>query len=559
MGPNGDDTGDVDRLLRELIPDERDRDDAEVGQWQDVDGPTVVLPNKAQAAPVSEPTPAPVEPMLIDQAPVVQETAPVEPVPAPAELAPVPVESAPEPTPAPAPVEPMLIDPAPVEAIPASVEREPVSVEPELKPAIVVAQPAPAPQPSIDGQEPALSRSRWVVPTLLAAGVLLIVGLAVGYLISGRDTGGSTGVAGDIDAAGPASSTTVDPTTTTAGEPTSTTASIGFTDALQERLASTATSGVWFVEGSDELTDGGRDAISELAAALNGEPGVPLVVDVASFGPASVDDLGVRQAESIVAALVAEGVDPSRLAATGRASERPPATADVLVFETDDATLASELGAAALTVDALADDDGLSAAAVANLDALGAAMANNPSADVLIAGHVDAGSSEASHDRSHLIVDQAAAYLGEIGVDADRVRAVGRSQAPVEVSSGSSVDLLVGSSAAVVVANNRFTNAPDLFAAGTADLTPAGRTLVADVAATLAANPPSAMEVVAYAFTEASDEGNHDLSHDQGQVVADLLVEAGLSPEQLSITGKGDDAELAGSGRTSHIVFQAED
>jgi len=83
-----------------------------------------------------------------------------------------------------------------------------------------------------------------------------------------------------------------------------------------------------FKSGSDDLDWNGRKALQQLAAALNKNPDVAILVEghTDTDGSAELNwDLSVKRATTVAKSLIAYGVDPRRVTAAGRGYYAPVA------------------------------------------------------------------------------------------------------------------------------------------------------------------------------------------------------------------------------------------
>ena len=318
---------------------------------------------------------------------------------------------------------------------------------------------------------------------------------------------------------------------------------------------------VSFETGTPALTVGGRAAVEELAAILVANPFIPVEVEVRTFTEATPGEnhgLSVGQAEAVVDALVDAGVDPARLVAVGLGGslERPAGRTDVVRVAADDPDLDRALDALPLDDVSLDDDGSLGEGGVDVLAAAVELIAAEPSTPVVVVGYAYLDDPDASHDRSHALVDQVADYFVAAGVDSGRIDVVGLGDTPIAVDGvETEVELEVGSPAALALALREIDEERIQFEPGTATLTPGGRATLAEVATVLALDDTQRVEISAHTYTEGASEANHDLSHLQGEAVIAELVAAGIDPERLVLVAHGDPDGFRVEGRGSYVSF----
>ena len=334
----------------------------------------------------------------------------------------------------------------------------------------------------------------------------------------------------------------------------------GTAEALESQLNEVDLSLVTFSRGSDRLTGQGRAVVAEVAKLLVAHSSIPVKVKTSTYTeatPGQNHGLSMLQAESIADALIADGVEPTRLVAVGLGghSRRPGDGGSLLLFDTDDPGLSEDLAQIDRTALALDAGDQLTSEVRLNLDRVADALSRDPEPVVTLLGYASAGSPEASHDRSHTVVDKAVAYLEGIGVARDRLATVGLGDAPIDVDRGTDVEIDVGAPAAASLAISQVDNGLMGFESGTDTLTPESMAILAEVAAALALDAKGQLEISVHTYSEATSQKNHDLSHRQGDAVAATLIAAGVERDRLVVTGHGDPPEFARSGTDSYVTF----
>jgi outer membrane protein OmpA-like peptidoglycan-associated protein len=101
-----------------------------------------------------------------------------------------------------------------------------------------------------------------------------------------------------------------------------------------------------------------------------------------------------------------------------------------------------------------------------------------------------------------------------------------------------------------------------LFDVDSAEIKPEGQATLDQLAAALKAQPSSQLTVIGYADSTGSEEHNQALSERRAQAVADYLVAAGVAPEQITTSGRGeadpvaDNATAEGRALNRRIEFQ---
>lgn len=254
-----------------------------------------------------------------------------------------------------------------------------------------------------------------------------------------------------------------------------------------------------------EAIEGPRDALDAITATDDGAANVP----EGTTAPAPVD--GGGEAQTVA-----------------------------LVFESDDPDLAAELSGLDTSSLSLTSDGRL--AQPSTLDGAVEAMGRYPSATVTIVGHAFAESEAASHDRSHLFADLAAAHLEAAGVDGSRLSTVGMGAAPVESDGRPSLEVVLDG-----------LDGDSLFVPGSTDFTAAGLLMIDELRAILTDYPAGDVEVAVFTYSETSTEANHDLSHRQGDALVDALTQAGVDQNRLVVVGRSDAADFAQTGRANYV------
>ena len=284
-----------------------------------------------------------------------------------------------------------------------------------------------------------------VAAALVACSALATVGFALGRLTaddSDRVVVGSS--------SGPA-----DDSLGTIGRASTVPSAAATVDELASALTPLDLEGFTFAAGTADLTPDGMDAVRALAEILLDHPSIPIAVTVQTTTEASAQEnrvLSTRQAEAVVAALIAEGVDMERLAAVGLGPGPSPAAtgSEVLRLASDDPALDASLDDLDTSGVVLDEAGQLVDGASPALDELAARLAASPDARLELFGHAYLDDPAASHDRSHALADRAVEYLVAAGIDGGRLDVFGMGDALVPVEPSVDVALDLGPDAAGV-------------------------------------------------------------------------------------------------------------
>lgn len=411
---------------------------------------------------------------------------------------------------------------------------------------------------------------------LLGVAAACVVLFAAGFA-TGRLTGDGGSSSGDLSATSPLGSADDDDSSLGAGENgdgDETGLDVGATDGgdgsadgleavtvegLQAALATVDHQRVAFEDGTDQLTADGAAAAAEIADILIASPFIPVEVEMHTFTEATPGEnygLSALQAEAVVSALAADGVDPARLAAVGLGGshDRPEGIDQIVRFASNDTAVDRLLGA----IDYLAmtfDDDGGMTSGDEALNEIVDAMATNPSATLDLVGYAYLDDPDTSHDRSHMIIDAVTDRLVAAGLDQERIDLVGLGDTPTQVEGSSEVEFEVGPPAALTLALRQIDESRIQFVSGTADLTPEGAAMLVEVADALLIDPAQRVEISAHSFSEATSAANHALSRLQGETVVGVLVAAGVDAERLELEAHGDPIAFRQANRMSYISF----
>lgn len=329
---------------------------------------------------------------------------------------------------------------------------------------------------------------------------------------------------------------------------------------IEAGLSSIDVRGLQFLLGTPVLTAGAKAALSEMAAVLVENPGIPVEIVVRTYTettPGQNHGLSTQQAAAVVAHLVANGVEEQRLSAVGLGSPPgpPPTRNGILLFEATDTILGSTLR----SVDTVAIDltpGGITVEGLAALDEVAAELALVPDVPLtLVAYAYDGGSASANHDRSHFLADTAVAHLVAGGVDPSRLATVGLGEIPVNLDFDTVTTYEVGPRAALAIALSQIDNASVDFEQHTGTLTQNAHGTLDQVTAVMELDQDLGVEIAAHAYSEATSEANHGISHQQGDSVVSYLVNAGIDPARLRLVGHGDPPHFFQPGRDSFITF----
>lgn len=211
-----------------------------------------------------------------------------------------------------------------------------------------------------------------------------------------------------------------------------------------------------------------------------------------------------------------------------------------IVFESDDPDLAAELSGLDTSSLGLTSDGRLDQPST--LDGAVEAMGRYPSSAVTIVGHAFAESEAASHDRSHLLANLVAAHLEAAGVDGSRLSTVGMGAAPVARDDRPTLAVALDG-----------VDGDTLFVSGSTEFTPAGLLVVDELSAILTEYPSEGVELAVYTYSEVDSDANHDLSHRQGDALANALAKAGVDQGRLVVVGRSDAAAFAQNGRANYV------
>ncbi len=314
-----------------------------------------------------------------------------------------------------------------------------------------------------------------------------------------------------------------------------------------------------FEHGTDQLTADGAAVAAEIAAVLVANPFIPVEVEIHTYTEATPGEnhgLSVLQAEAVVSALAANGVDPARLTAVGLggSSEQPEGIVELVRFASNDSGVDRLLGA----VDFLAitfDGNGDLTDGNAVLGEVVDIMATNPSATLDLVGYAYLGDSDASHDRSHTVTDTVVELLGAGGLGRQRIDVVGLGDTPTQVEGTTDVELEVGSPAALTLALRAVDTSRIQFVPGTGDPTADGASALIEVATALELDPTQRIEISAHAYGAPTSAENHVLSHVQGDGVVEALADLGIDPARLEVESHGDPIAFRRGNRASYISF----
>ncbi len=416
----------------------------------------------------------------------------------------------------------------------------------------------------------------WLLAALALGGVLFGAGFAVGRVgnggapaigstsgtapLSPAGDDGANALAADAGAGGSGVGATGADETGVTDPPSSDGNSSVTIEALEGALATVDHERLRFERGTAALTPDGVAVAAELAAVLVANPFIPVEVEIHTYTEATPGEnhgLSVLQAEAVVAALAANGVDPARLTAVGLGGsyDRPEGIDQLVRFASNDSVIDRRLDA----VDFLAVTfDGSGALSTGSGEVLGQVvdtMATNPSATLDLVGYAYLGDSDTSHDRSHTIVDAVIERLVAGGLDRDRIDVLGLGDTPTQVVGETDVELEVGLPAALTLALRAIDVSRIQFEPGTGNVTPDGAATLIEVANALALDPPQRIEISAHTFTESTSAANHALSHVQGDAVVDALAAAGVDPARLEVEAHGDPLAFRQGNRGGYISF----
>ncbi len=337
-------------------------------------------------------------------------------------------------------------------------------------------------------------------------------------------------------------------------------ASIGVTvEGLEAALATVDLGRLTFEHGTDQLTADGQAAAGDIATILAAHPFIPVEVELHTFTEATPGDnhgLSVLQAEAVLSAMVANGVEPGRLTGVGLGGsyDKPEGIDQLVRFASNDSEVDRMLDA----IDFLSitfDGDGRLNGGDAAIGQMIDALSTNPSASLHLIGYAYRDDPGTSHDLSHTVTDEVTERLVAGGIERERIDVVGLGDAPTQIDGTTEVEFEVGLPAALTLALRDVDETRIQFEPGSDRLTPDGAAALTEVANALLLDPEQRVEISAHSFSEATSSANHQLSHLQGDAVVAALAAAGVDPERLELEAHGDPIAFRQGARPSYISF----
>lgn len=406
---------------------------------------------------------------------------------------------------------------------------------------------------------------------LLGAGVLFLGGFLAGRLnddsgVNIAQEAAPSAPAQDDGEAGADESSSPEALRANVGAGTSSNGSLGQGDveavaatveAIEAELAKIDLTSVTFVRGTDELADGAQETLRRVADVLIENPSIPVEVETSTFTeptPGENHGLSVLQAQAIASFLIDQGVDGNRLVIVGLGSPFDAGLGQetLLLFDSENAGLAADLARLDPTAFELVEDDDISVPGQTMLEQMSRLLQAHPGASVRLIGYSSARSESESHDRSHLVVDSAARYLTELGIDGSRLVTVGMGNSPRRVDVATVVKLEVGFSAAASAMNQVVTEQLT-FLTGTSEFTDSGLEAIVALAEAMSVDPASKVEISVHTYTEADSDLNHELSRRQGGAIGAALAGLGIDADRIVVLGHGDPPQFAEPGRDTYI------
>jgi outer membrane protein OmpA-like peptidoglycan-associated protein len=335
----------------------------------------------------------------------------------------------------------------------------------------------------------------------------------------------------------------------------------------------TVTTSVRFVPGTTDLEPGSVETLAVVAdlVAASSEPTVRATVRTYSESTSAANlDLSRRQADALDQALVAAGLDPATVTASGRGRALVTTAQPIPNFVVVDPGLgvsalhetADDLSPFAIGVDPGSGQ--LRAEALPTLARVAAAMTADPDGrSITLAAYAhtapDAATNEAVAARA---ADAAAAHLiDRYGIAPDRVQTLVLGEAAYVVPSRAAgqVTLSWGPDAATehtaraAVASAEDPSALLRFEPGSISLTPEGLAYL-DALAAAAADRGATVVVSVHSFDAADGPANQERSRRRAEAIGQRLLTGGLGPDAVRVHAEGDLPQFRADGPSIAVV-----
>ncbi len=322
-----------------------------------------------------------------------------------------------------------------------------------------------------------------------------------------------------------------------------------------------------FVPGTEELTEASLEALGEVAAAIERDPGAPLAGTVRSYSEANAADnlaLSLRQAAALEQRLIELGADPDVISVVGVGQPLLSPAQPIPNFVVASAGFpASVLRDEVQAINPFAIGiDGrtglLRPESVSALDRLAAAMIADPDGrQITLAAYAFDQADDPSNQR---LAGEAAAVAAQYleqrhEIDPARVRVVNLGAAPFSVPEGQSNQIVLrwGTVAgSQVMVQNVPVETID-FEIGQSAVTAESQAIVDQLASVLASSEATIVLDI-HSFDGADSAENLTLSQQRAQTLGGDLIANGVRAEQIQLFAADDRPQFRSEGRTARVV-----